>query len=188
VLGVVALAVAYLGWNASAWFTGSATKTVALEAGNLSVTLGAHGPDNRLSIAASHLVPGDYVFRAVTVTADGSVEADGATLTTEATTSSLLDTTPGVLEMLVVRCSVPVDETMHGGFPEYGCSGSLDLAQNWGPPIVDDLPLPGFDTTPGTPNYYVVALHFAAGDNNLQSASSVIEFTFEAQQRAGEYK
>jgi hypothetical protein len=187
VLGAVALALAYLGWSAFAWFTGSATNSVALDAGNLSVTLGAHGPDNRLSIAATGLVPGDYVFRAVTVTADGSVETDGATLTTEATTSSLLDTTPGVLEMIVVRCSVPIDETMNGGIPSYVCNGSMDLIHNWGPPIVDDLALTGFDPTPGTPNYFAVGFHFV-GDNSVQGLSSVIEFTFEAQQRAGEYK
>ena len=190
-VGIAALAIAYLGWNAFAWFTGPASNSVALDAGNLSVAVGAHGPANRLSIAATHLVPGDQIFRAFTVTVDGSVGLSSITLTTEASTSSPLDTTPDALLMYVVSCDVPLDETMTAGIPTYQCPGVLNVIYAGGPGIAEDIEMTGLDLGPGATNYCAVMFEFAGDDddsNLLQGLSSVIDVKLEGHQRAGEYK
>src|SRR5581483_12336252 len=79
-----------LGTFGSLTSTTSASESVA--SGTVSIALGASGPANRMSVAATNIVPGDTIQRAVTLTNSGTSALSGVYLTTNATTSSLLDT------------------------------------------------------------------------------------------------
>src|SRR3954454_13125817 len=74
VLGAAA-SVAGLGTFAS--FTSSTSASQAISSGSVSIALGATGPANRLTVAASGLVPGDTVQRAVDLTS-GSTDPLGS--------------------------------------------------------------------------------------------------------------
>lgn len=111
-VGLVGIAgsLAALGTYASFTSTTSASQSVA--SGTVVIGLGAAGTSaNRLTVAASGLVPGDTVQRAVDLSNTGNQALASIALTTTATTSSLLDTDPtNGLQMTVDSCSVPWTE------------------------------------------------------------------------------
>src|SRR5437667_12119745 len=107
------LTVAVLGATASiaglgtfATFTSSTSASHTVASGTVTIGLGAAGSANRLSVDATAIAPGDTIQRAVDVINQGTLDMASVTLTTQATTSSVLDTdaTNG-LQMLVDQCS-----------------------------------------------------------------------------------
>src|SRR6476659_7687281 len=61
---------------------------------------------NPLTVGASNIAPGDTIQRSVDLINSGSIDLSGITLTTNATTSSLLDTdATHSLQMVIDRCS-----------------------------------------------------------------------------------
>ena len=83
---------------------------------------------NRLTVGASNIAAGDTIQRSVDLINQGTINLASVSLTTSATTSSLLntDTTNG-LQMAIDKCSVPW--TRRGSAPAYTytCSGSTYL-------------------------------------------------------------
>ena len=69
--------------------------------------IGTNAAGNRLTVGASNIAAGDTIQRAVTLTNTGTIDLANITLTTNATTSSLLNTdTVTGLQMNIDKCSV----------------------------------------------------------------------------------
>src|SRR5207302_4032634 len=83
----LAAGIVFVGGTASATYEGSVSVDHTSATGILAVNLGAHGPDNRLDIAADHVVPGDSITRQVKLTTGGDVSMTGVSLTVTASTS-----------------------------------------------------------------------------------------------------
>ena len=183
ILGVAA-GIAGLGTFAS--FTSStAAQAQNLDSGTVSLTLGG---TNRMTVSATNLVPGDTIERAVDITNNGSAGTSSVgsiTVTTNATTSSLLDsdTTDG-LQMQIDDCSTAWTES--GPPYTYTCSGTQTVALAATPVIGANVPLANMTAlTAGNTDHLRVKLSFPAGaTNSFQGLSSTIDYTFTAEQRA----
>jgi len=183
VLGVAA-GIAGLGTYAS--FTSStAAKTQNLSSGTVSLTLGTA---DRLTVAASNLVPGDTIQRAVDLTNNGSAGTSSIgsiTVSTNATTSSKLDSDPSSgLQMTIDNCTVAWTES--GPPYTYTCGGTQSVALASTAVIGANVPLSNMSAvTAGNTDHLRVTLTFpATADNTFQGLSSVVDYTFTAEQRA----
>ncbi len=194
VAGVVFVALALVTHAAYASYTVGDAKQHATHTGTISLTLGGNDPeDDEFSIDASDIVAGDQVFRSVTLNIGGTIPLSDVTLTTDATTSSLLDTdTSRGLYLVLFTCSTPITQHAVGGVPvPDGCDGAL---QNpvMQPVVMSNVSIgSALDLTPGAHNYVGVFLILAGSngdDSNLEGLHSVIRFRFAGVQRAGEYK
>src|SRR5689334_15807031 len=99
-----ASAVAGLGTFGS--FTSTTNAAESISSGTVQIALGSAGTaTNRLTVAASGLVPGDTVQRAADLSVAGDQGLSGVTLSTTASPSSVLDTdaTNG-LQMVIDSC------------------------------------------------------------------------------------
>src|SRR5581483_12463300 len=104
----------------------STSASQSLSTGTVTIALGATGAQtNRLSVNASGLAPGDSIQRSVDLSNTGSLNLASVTLTTTATTSSLLDSdgTNG-LQMGIDRCSTAWTESGTSPAFSYTCGGS----------------------------------------------------------------
>jgi len=179
----VAASVAGLGTYAS--FTSSTpAKAQNLSSGTVSIALGTA---DRLTVAAADLVPGDTIQRAVDITNNGSPGTSSVgsiTLTTTATTSSLLDSdTTNGLQMQIDNCSMAWTEA--GPPYTYTCPGTQAVVLASQPVIGANIPLANMTSvTAGDTDHLRVTLTFpTAAPNTLQGLSSVIDYTFTAEQR-----
>jgi hypothetical protein len=190
VLGAVLVALGVVGRSAYAVFGLGETRDQNINAGTLSLTLGGSDPsDNEFNLDATDLVAGDFVMRTVTLTIGGDVPVTGVQLTTDATTSSLLDTGPDGLAFAVYWCSVPFDQMNVGGYPVVtGCSGSLALALDPTPYADGTTTLAGIDVTPGAHNYLAVVMQVLDADATYRNQTSEISFIFTGVQRSGTFK
>src|SRR5438128_2158506 len=112
---VLGAAASVAGLGTFATFTSSTNASQSIQSGTVSITLGATGPANRLTVGASNLVAGDTIQRAVDLVNNGTASSDNLSsiqLTTTASPSSPLDTdaTNG-LQMVVDKCSVAWTES-----------------------------------------------------------------------------
>ena len=181
-----AAAVAGLGTFGTFDSTTSASQTVA--SGTVTVALGSTGAStNRLTVNASGLVPGDTVQRSFDLSNTGNQDFASVTLTTTATSSSLLDTDPSGLTMVVDRCSNAWTEA--GGSPafSYTCSGSTSTVIASRAVIGSAIAMSNLSSlTHGTTDHLRVTLTLPSGaGNTLQNQSSTIQYAFTATQRAG---
>jgi hypothetical protein len=183
--GVVLAAAAVLGTGTYALFTGTTNAQTALSSGTVVLLdVSASATNNRLSVGASGLAAGDSVQRTVNVKNTGTIDMSAVTLSTSATTSSLLDTdaTNG-LQMVISQCSVPWTEA-GGPAYTYSCTGSTTSTLASRPLIGSNLSLSGLTVTPGTNNYLRVTLTLpSSAPDTLQNQSSVITFAFTGTQR-----
>src|SRR6476646_1375212 len=100
------LSIAGLGTYAT--FTSSTSASQSVASGTVTIALGATGAStNRLTVGASNIAAGDTIQRSVDLINQGTINLASVSLTTSATTSSLLntDTTNG-LQMAIDKCSV----------------------------------------------------------------------------------
>ena len=182
---ILGLAAGIAGLGTFASFTSSTSAQAQnLSSGTVSLTLGSA---NRLTVAASNLVPGDTIERAVDLTNNGSAGTSSVgsiTVTTNATTSSLLDTdvTNG-LQMQIDNCSTPWTES--GPPYTYTCGGTQTVALGSTPVIATNAALANMSAvTAGSTDHLRVKLSFpASASNTFQGLSSVIDYTFTADQR-----
>jgi hypothetical protein len=179
-------AAALIGVGAFATFTDTQSVSQSDSSGTVTLAgVGTNAANNRLSVGASNLAAGDTIQRAVDVKNTGSITLASVTLTTTATTSSLLDTdaTNG-LQMVIDKCSVAWTET--GGPPyTYTCSGTTSSVITTRAVIGSTLALSSLTLTANTDNYLRVTLTLpSAAPNTLQNQSSVIQYAFTATQRA----
>ena len=156
VLGAAA-SVAGLGTFAS--FTSSTSASQSISSGTVSIALGASGPANRLSVAATNLVPGDTVQRAVDLTSNSSDPLGSVTLQTAASPSNALTTDSNGLTVKVDKCSVAWTESGTAPAYTYTCSGTTTSI-----------------------------LAASAAGNSLQGLSTAITYAFNGTQRAATSK
>ena len=186
-VALIMVAASLVGIGAFAVFTDTASVSQATSSGSVTLAgISTNGTNNRLSIGASNIAAGDTIQRAVTVRNTGTIPLASVTLTTTATTSSLLDTdTTNGLQMLLERCSVAWTET--GGPPyTYTCGGTTSSVLASAPVVGTNLSLSNLALGTGVDNFLRVTLTLpSAAPNTLQAQSSVIQYTFTATRRAG---
>ena len=179
--GIGVVAVGALSFSAFGYFSTTINDSTQADSGTMTMKLGAaNSADNRMSISADNIAPGDTIQRALTLTLDGSVATKNVHFKTEATTSSLLDTdTVNGLQMKIERCSVPwtvnrVPGTTYvaqdAGY-DYSCGGTTTTPWAETPVVQGDqfltkaaLNIP--NTAGNSPNYFRITLRFptSAGD------------------------
>jgi hypothetical protein len=197
-LGLAGLGVAgaMAGLGTYATFTGTTSASDTIATGTVSIALGTAGSaDNRLTIGASGLVPGDTVQRRVKLTnASGNENLASVVLTTSASPSSLLDTdaTNG-LQMKIEKCGGLLGWLEAGAYT-YTCNQLIPgdnaglrttvLAQR--AVIGTDLALSSLSSlTNGSTDDMVVTMTLpSAAGNTFQTKTSTITYLFTATQRA----
>ncbi|MDQ4501255.1 TasA family protein [Sinomonas sp. ASV322] len=170
-------------------FTSTTSASTTVSSGTVVVGLGATGTaNNRLTVSASGIVPGDTIQRAVTLSNTGSQNLAGATLTTTATTSSKLDTdaTNG-LQMVIDSCSVPWTEAGTAPAYTYTCSGTTSSVLATHAVIGSNLNLSNLasDTAGHADNLRVTLTLPSTADNTFQGITSTVNFSFTGTQRSG---
>lgn len=188
-LGATAIAAGSLGSYAS--FSGSAdAQSQSAAAGTMSLTIPAAGTSNRLTVGASDIAPGDTVQRAFNLSLGGTIDAAAMTLTTSATTSSLLDTnaTNG-LQMEIARCSVAWTEAGTAPAYTYTCGGTESSVLSSRQVVGSAISLSNLALAAGSTNYLRLKLTLpTAADNAYQGLSSTISYQFASTQRVGTSK
>lgn len=196
--GLTGLAVAggMAGLGTFAAFTDTTAASNTIASGTVDINLGAVGANNRLTVGATGLVPGDTLQRRVKVTNAGSENLATVTLSTAATTSSLLNTdaTNG-LQMKIEKCGGTVGWTESASTPyTYTCDATI-AGDNLGTRsavlarraiIGTDLALTGMTTlTAGSTDDMVATVDLpSTAGNTFQGLSSTVSYTFNATQRA----
>jgi hypothetical protein len=192
-MGAVGLALAsassIAGLGSFAAFTDSTVGSRTDSTGTVDIALGAAGPANRLSVGTTDLAAGDTIQRAVNLINAGSLDLSLASLTVDATTSSLLDTdvTDG-LQMVVDECSQAWTES--AAPYTYTCGGVVTGVLGSQPVIGANLDLGSISAlTAGNTDHLRVTLTLpSTAGNALQGKSSTLRFTFDAVQRTSASK
>src|SRR5947199_10159626 len=92
-IAVLGAAASIAGLGTFATFTSSTSASHTVSSGTVTIALGATGAStNRLNVDASAIAPGDTIQRSVDLINQGTLDLASATLTTQATTGSTLDT------------------------------------------------------------------------------------------------
>ena len=182
-LSIAALgaAASIAGLGTFATFTSSTSATHTIASGTLSLT----APFSRLGTGASPIAAGDTMQRAIDLSYSGSISFGSATLTTNATTSSGLDTdaTNG-LQIAIDKCSQAWTES--GPPYTYTCGGSTSTVLASRALIGSSLALSNLTLTAGSTDHLRVTVTFpGAAGNTLQNQSSTISYTFTGVQRNG---
>jgi predicted ribosomally synthesized peptide with SipW-like signal peptide len=188
------LTIAVLGATASiaglgtfATFTSSTSASHTVSSGTVTIALGATGAStNRLNVDATAIAPGDTIQRSVDLIDQGTINLASVTLTTAATSSSVLDTdaTNG-LQMVIDKCSQAWTES--GPPYTYTCGGSTSSVLSSRAVIQTGVTLSNLSSvTAGSTDHLRVTLTFPSGaGNSFQNKSSTIQYTFTGTQRAG---
>ena len=191
-LAVVSAAASIAGLGTFATFTSSTSASQSVSSGTVTIALGATGAStNRLTVGASNIAPGDTIQRSVDLIDSGSIDLASITLTTNATSSSLLDTdaTNG-LQMVIDRCSNAWTEGGTAPAYTYTCSGATSTVLASRAIIGTNLALSNLSAlTNGVTDHLRVTLSFpSAAPNSFQNQSSTVQYTFTGTQRAGASK
>lgn len=177
---------ATVGIGAFATFTGTANVSPAVSSGTLTLdAINANGANNRLSLGASNIAAGDTMQRSVLIKNSGTIDVASISLTTNATTSSTLDTdaTNG-LQLVIEKCSQAWTESGSSPAYTYTCGGTTSTVLASTPAIVTSASLSNITLTAGANNFLRVTLTLpSAAPNTLQGKSSTIEFAFTTTQR-----
>jgi hypothetical protein len=188
-VAMVMVAASVVGIGAFAVFTDTASVSQATSSGTVTLQpINVNQANNRLSIGASAIAAGDTIQRAVNVKNTGSISLASVTLSTTATTTSLLDTdTTNGLQMVIDKCSVAWTESGAGPPYTYTCGGTTSSVLASAPVIGTNLALSNLTLTAGADNFLRVTLTLPSGaPNTLQGKSSTINYAFTATQRAGQ--
>jgi spore coat-associated protein N len=188
-VAVLGAAAGLAGLGTFATFTSTTSASQQVTAGTVTIALGAAGAStNRLTVNASGVVPGDTMQRSFDLINSGNQDLASVTLTSTATTSSLLDTdaTNG-LQMVIDRCSVPWTESGVSPAFTYTCSGSTSSVVASRAVVGSSIAMSNLTvTTAGVTNNLRLTLTFpSSGPNTMQGLSSTIQYSFTGTQRAG---
>ena len=191
-LAVISAAASIAGLGTFATFTSSTSASQSVSSGTVTIALGATGAStNRLTVGASNIAPGDTIQRSVDLIDSGSIDLASLTLTTNATSSSLLDTdaTNG-LQMVIDRCSNAWTEGGTAPAYTYTCSGATSTVLASRAIIGTNLALSNLSAlTNGVTDHLRVTLSFpSAAPNSFQNQSSTVQYTFTGTRRAGTSK
>src|SRR5204863_3025232 len=162
------------GLGTFATFTSSTSASHTVSSGTVTIALGATGGStNRLNVDATAIAPGDTIQRSVDLINQGTLDLASLALTTQATTSSLLDTdTTNGLQMVIDKCSAAWTEA--GPPYTYTCGGSTSTVLASRAVIGSSLSLSNLSsTTAGATDHLRVTLTLpGAAPNTLQNQSS----------------
>ena len=187
------LTIAVLGATASiaglgtfATFTSSTSASHTVSSGTVTIALGATGAStNRLNVDATAIAPGDTIQRSVDLIDQGTINLASVTLTTAASSSSVLDTdaTNG-LQMVIDKCSQAWTES--GPPYTYTCGGSTSSVLASRALIGSSIALSNLTLTAGSTDHLRATVTFpSAAGNTLQNQSSTVNYTFSGVQRNG---
>ena len=187
VLGAAA-SVAGLGTFAS--FTSSTSASQAISSGSVAIALGATGPANRLTVAASGLVPGDTVQRAVDLTSNSTDPLGSVSLQTSGTPNNALLTDANGLTVKVDKCSAAWTESGTAPAYTYTCTGTntnVLIASAVGN-TTSLSGLAALSSGSSTDHLLVTLALPAAATNALQGLSTSITYAFTGTQRTATNK
>ncbi len=198
-LTLVGAAASVAGLGTYGAFTSSTGASAVVSSGTVGIALGADGAANRLSVAAAGLVPGDSIQRVATLTNAATNQALSAvTLTTTATTTSILDTdTTNGLRVAIDKCSVAWVEANvapAGAVPAYNytcpTAGVITAVLTSRAVVGTDLALTNLTSLVpnNTDNLRVTMTLPGTADNTFQGKNSTIGFSFTGTQRAATNK
>jgi spore coat-associated protein N len=200
-IGALGMAGAMAGLGTYAAYTSTTSASGTVTTGIVQIALAASGTGNRMSVAATGVLPGDTVARAVDLTSTSTDALGSVKLTTTApVTSSTLNTdaTNG-LQLLIQKCSVAWSETANTS-PQtgysYTCSGTTTtvLGSASTPVVQTNTSFSGLAATAGpgnvtaTMDHLLITMTLPAAtieSQVAQGSQSVIVFTFNATQRTG---
>jgi spore coat-associated protein N len=183
---LVGAAASVAGLGTFGTFTSTTSASAAVASGTVKLEVGAAGTANRLSVAATGLVPGDTVSRVVTLSNTGDQPLAGIGLTTTASPSSKLDTDAVMgLQLQVDACSLPWAEATATTGYTYTCTGtkSAVLAPR---AVIGSTPSLGNlnALTNGKADNLLVKMTLPdTADNSFQALASTISFSFTGTQR-----
>jgi spore coat-associated protein N len=180
-IAVLGSAASIAGLGTFATFTSSTSANHTIASGTLSLT----APVSRLGTGASPIAAGDTMQRAIDLSYSGTISFGSVTLTTSATSSSLLDTdaTNG-LQIAIDKCSQAWTES--GPPYTYTCGGSTSSVLASRALIGSAIALSNLTLTAGSTDHLRVTVTLpSSADNTLQNKSSAIDYTFTGVQRAG---
>lgn len=188
-VGVLACAASIAGLGTFASFTSTTSASQTVSSGTVVIALGSTGSSaNRLTVNATGIVPGDTMQRSFNLSNTGSQNLASVSLTTSATTSSLLDTdaTNG-LQMIIERCSVAWVEAGVSPAFTYTCAGTTSTVLASRAVIGSTLSLSNLTvTTAGNTDNLRLTLSLpSSAGNSFQGLSSTIQYSFTGTQRAG---
>lgn len=202
-LGLSGLAIAggMAGLGTFASFTDSTAASQTIASGTVDINLGAAGTaDNRLTVGASGLVPGDSLQRRAVLTNAGSEDLANIVLGTAASPSSLLDTdaTNG-LQMKIEKCGGVLGWRESASAPYTYTCDALVVGDNTGTRstvlgsraiIGSSLALTGLSsvTSGGSDDMVVTVTLPTSADNTFQGLSSTVTYTFLGTQRTATSK
>jgi len=180
-IAVLGAAASVAGLGTFATFTSSTSASHTIASGTLSLT----SPFSRLGTGASPIAAGDTMQRGIDLSYSGSISFGSATLTTSATSSSLLDTdASNGLQIAIDKCSQAWTES--GPPYTYTCSGSTSTVLASRALIGSSMALSNLTLTTGSTDHLRVTITFPSGaGNTLQNQSSTISYTFAGVQRNG---
>jgi len=180
-LAALGAAASIAGLGTFATFTSSTSTSTTIASGTLSLT----APFSRLGTGASPIAAGDTVQRAIDLSYSGTISFGSATLTTNATSSSLLDTdaTNG-LQLAIDKCSQAWTES--GPPYTYTCGGSTSSVLASRALIGSSIALSNLTLTARSTDHLRATVSFpSAAGNTLQNQSSTVNYTFSGVQRNG---
>lgn len=181
-LGILGTLGAIAGFATYATFTSTTNGTQAVSTGKVSLDM-ATGV-NHLSDSATAVAAGDTMQRAVDLTNSSSIALSDIKLSTNATTSSALNSDPvDGLQLAIDKCSVAWTETGSVPAHTYTCSGTTSSVLASRPVIGSNLALSNLTlgASGGTDRLRLTLT--LPGTSNLQDLSSAIQYSFSATQR-----
>jgi len=188
-LAAVGSAASLAGLGTYATFTSTASQSHSVSTGTVTIALGATGAaTNRLNVNATNVAPTDTIQRSFDLTNSGSMNLASISLTTTATTSSVLDTdgTNG-LQMVIDKCSQAWTESGSSPAFTYTCGGTTSSVLASRAVIGSNLTMSNLTvTTAGNTDHLRLTLTLpSSADNTFQNKSSTISYAFSGTQRAG---
>jgi predicted ribosomally synthesized peptide with SipW-like signal peptide len=179
-IAALGLAASIAGLGTFASFTSSTSASQAISSGTVSIALGTAGTaQNRLTVGASNLVPGDTVQRAVDLTSASSDPLGSVTLQTSGSPSNVLLSDPNGLTVKVDKCSIAWTESGTPPAYTYTCGGTTSSVLG---------SLAALASGSSTDHLLVTLTLPSAAGNNLQSLSTSITYSFNGTQRAATSK
>jgi spore coat-associated protein N len=189
---LLAMAAGAAGLGTFGSFTSTTNASQSVSSGTVAIALGTAGSaNNRLTVAATGVVPGDTIQRAVTLTnATGNQALASITLSTVATPSTTVLTTDAVngLQTKIDKCSIAWTEAGAGTEASpytYTCGGTTTSPLAQRAIVTPGVALAALSalTAGGTDYLRVTTTLPSTADNTFQGLTTSVAFTFTGTQR-----
>ncbi|MGY1615415.1 TasA family protein [Geodermatophilus sp. SYSU D00691] len=187
-LAAVGVAAAVAGLGTFGTFTDSTSVDTAVQAGTLSIDLGAPGGlPHTIPVTTSGFLPGDSLTRAINLRNDGNVTLSSVNLATTTAGSANALTTDRVngLQLTLQQCSRAWTRGGTTELPTYTCGGTQQTL--YAGPVISTaaLPVTGSLSPGGEDNMiFTLSLPTTAG-NEMRGLTATLNLGFTAVQAAG---